>query len=351
VQISSPPAFPAGKGLFLTGYILFVIKLHVIVFKKGYISRQSINLEIPSDKILIMTHQQQVKSGIVALVGPPNVGKSTLLNCLLGQKISIVSPKPQTTRNRILGILNGPDHQIVMLDTPGIHKAHSPLNIEMVRIALDSLSEVDAILFMIDVTMPLPSPKKDMTKYLSGTKKPAILLINKIDLESREKLLPILTAYENLFPFKAIIPISAKDDDGTDILMKEVLGLMPKGPRLYPEDIPTDSSERFIVSEIIREKIFLQTRQEVPYSTAVTIDRFKEDEKKKLVIIDATIHVEQKSQKGIIIGRKGSMLQKIGTAARHDIQNLVDRKVLLKIWVKVDKDWSKNPRFLKELGF
>lgn len=298
-----------------------------------------------------MQQHEQVKSGIVALVGPPNVGKSTLLNCLLGQKISIVSPKPQTTRNRILGILNGADHQIVMLDTPGIHDAYSPLNIEMVKIALESLTDVDVILFMIDVTMPLPTPKKDMTKYLAGTKKPAMLLINKIDLESREKLLPILNAYEALFPFEAIIPISAMADDGTDVLLAEILERMPIGPRLYPEDIPTDSSERFIVSEIIREKIFLQTRQEVPYSTAVTIDRFKENDRKKIVTIDATIHVEQKSQKGIIIGKGGAMLKKIGTAARHDITNLIGRKVLLKLWVKVDKDWTKNPRFLKELGF
>ncbi len=285
------------------------------------------------------------------MIGPPNVGKSTLLNCLLGQKISIVSPKPQTTRNRILGILNGPDHQIIMLDTPGIHEAHSPLNIEMVRIALETLSDVDVILFMIDVTMPLPTPKKDMTKYLTGSKKPVILLINKIDLESREKLLPILTAYKSLYPFETIIPLSAMKDDGTDILMQEIIKRLPTGPRLYPEDIPTDSSERFIVTEIIREKIFLQTRQEVPYSTAVTIDRFKENDQKKIVTIDATIHVEQKSQKGIIIGKNGSMLKKIGTAARHDITHLIGQKVLLRLWVKVDKDWTKNPRFLKDLGF
>lgn len=299
----------------------------------------------------MMQPQEQVKSGIVALVGPPNVGKSTLLNCLLGQKISIVSPKPQTTRNRILGILNGPDYQVVMLDTPGIHDAHSPLNIEMVRIALESLTDVDVILFMIDVTMPLPTPKKDMTRYLADTNKPVMLLLNKIDLESREKLLPILNSYEALFPFEAIIPISAATNDGTDILLAEILKRIPTGPRLYPEDIPTDSSERFIVSEIIREKIFLQTRQEVPYSTAVTIDRFKENKQKKLVVIDATIHVEQKSQKGIIIGKNGDMLKKIGTAARHDITHLIGQKVLLKIWVRVDKDWTKNPRFLKELGF
>lgn len=294
---------------------------------------------------------EQVKSGVVALIGPPNVGKSTLLNCLLGQKISIVSPKPQTTRNRILGILNGPDHQIIMLDTPGIHEAHNPLNIEMVKIALETLSDVDVILFMIDVTMPLPTPKKSMTKYLADTKTPAILLINKIDLESREKLLPILTAYKSIYPFETIIPLSAMKDDGTDILMEEILKRVPTGSRLYPEDIPTDSSERFIVTEIIREKIFLQTRQEVPYSTAVTIDRFKENDTKKIVTIDATIHVEQKSQKGIIIGKQGAMLKKIGTAARHDIAHLLGYKVLLRLWVKVDKNWTKNPRFLKDLGF
>ncbi|MCK4839955.1 MAG: GTPase Era [Desulfobulbaceae bacterium] len=298
-----------------------------------------------------MQKPEQVKSGVVALIGPPNVGKSTLLNCLLGQKISIVSPKPQTTRNRILGILNGPDHQIIMLDTPGIHEAHNPLNIEMVKIALETLSDVDVILFMIDVTMPLPTPKKDMTKYLAGSKKPVILLINKIDLESREKLLPILTAYKSLYPFETIIPLSAMKDDGTDILMEEIIKRMPTGPRLYPEDIPTDSSERFIVTEIIREKIFLQTRQEVPYSTAVTVDRFKENDRKKIVTIDATIHVEQKSQKGIIIGKNGTMLKKIGTAARHDIAHLIGHKVLLRLWVKVDKNWTKNPRFLKDLGF
>jgi GTP-binding protein Era len=294
---------------------------------------------------------EQVKSGIVALVGPPNVGKSTLLNTLLGMKISIVSPKPQTTRNRILGIVNGDDYQIVMLDTPGIHKAHNPLNLEMVKIALDSLSDVDAIVFMVDVTMPLPDPETSTIKHLEGRKNPTILLLNKVDLVEKENLLPIIEAYQELFSFKTILPVSAIEGDGTDLLIKELCGLLPTGPRLYPDDIPTDATERFIVAEMIREKIFLQTGQEIPYSTAVTIESFKENPNKKIVTIHATIHVERNSQKGIIIGKGGKKLQQIGTAARHEIEVLLDQKVLLKLWVKVQKDWTNNPRFLKELGF
>jgi GTPase len=295
--------------------------------------------------------ENQVKTGVVALIGPPNVGKSTLLNHLLGQKISIVSPKPQTTRNRILGIINGEDHQIILLDTPGIHRAHSPLNLEMVKIALDSLTEVDAIIFMIDTTFPLPDKINVTSEVLGKTKKPVLLLVNKIDLSSREKLLPILNAYKEFFPFKTMIPLSAKTGDGVDILMKELLPLLPEGPRLYPSDIPTDATERFIASEIIREKIFLLAKQEVPYSTAVTIESFQEDESSGLITIHATIHVERKSQKGIIIGKQGAMLKKIGQAARLDIVELLGTKIMLKLWVKVRKDWTKDGRFLKELGF
>ncbi|MGV1099541.1 GTPase Era [Thiovibrio sp. JS02] len=292
-----------------------------------------------------------VTSGIVALIGPPNVGKSTLLNSLLGQKISIVSPKPQTTRNRILGIVNGDTYQIVVLDTPGIHKARSPLNRELVRIALDSLAEVDAIVFMVDVTMPLPGKSDTPTECLKGVTQPVLLLMNKVDLVDKEKLLPMIAAYRELYPFHAILPVSAGKGDGTDLLIEELCKILPVGPRLYPEDIPTDATERFIVAEIIREKIFLQTGQEVPYSTAVTIESFKENPLKNLVTIHATIHVEKDSQKGIIIGKGGTRLQQIGHAARLDIEALLDQKVLLKLWVKVQKDWSKNPRFLKELGF
>ncbi len=298
-----------------------------------------------------MFTEENIISGMVAIVGPPNAGKSTLMNSLLGQKISIVTPKPQTTRNRIMGIMNDTDYQVVLLDTPGIHKAREPLNIEMVKIALDSLSEVDAVLFLVDVSLPLPEKHKATVKYLEGRKQPAILILNKIDLVDKEKLLSLINEYNDLFTFSSIIPISALYNDGTDILVKELLKILPKGPRLYPEDIPTDATERFIASEIIREKIFLLTGQEIPYSTAVVIDSFKEDEKKGLVTIHATIMVEKSSQKGIIIGKRGSKLEQIGKNARHDIEALLAQRVLLKLWVKVQKNWTKDMRIIRELGF
>jgi len=290
-----------------------------------------------------------IKSGMVALVGPPNVGKSTLLNVLLGQKISIVSPKPQTTRNRILGILNGDGYQIVMLDTPGLHKGTIPLNVEMARIAKDTIGEVDIIVFMVDATMPAPKPGSDITECLTGRKTPAILLINKIDLLRRERLLPLIEAYQGLHEFSSIIPISALRSEGHDQLLAELIRMLPTGPRYFPDDIPTDASVRFIAGEIIREKIFLLTGEEIPYSTAVVIDRFQEGD--SLITIDATIIIEKDSQKGMVIGKNGAKLKAIGTAARLDIEELVQTKVMLKLWVKVKKNWTKNASFLKELGF
>ncbi len=297
-----------------------------------------------------------VKSGMVAIVGPPNAGKSTLLNYLLGQKISIVSPKPQTTRNRIVGIVNDSDHQIVFLDTPGLHKAREPLNLEMVKIALESLNEVDAVLFLVDVSLPLPEKiqKEKESEFLSFMQKinsPAIMVLNKIDLIDRKNVLPMIETYTNLFPFKAVIPLSALKGDGAANLLDEILTLLPMGPRYFPEDIPTDASERFLCGEIIREKVFLFTGQEIPYSTAVLIESFKEDDVKKLVTIHAAIVLEKDSQKGIVIGKGGKKLKSIGTAARKDIESLIGEKVLLKLWVKVKKNWSQNESFLKELGF
>lgn len=297
-----------------------------------------------------------IRSGMVAIVGPPNAGKSTLMNYFLGQKISIVSHKPQTTRNRILGVVNGDDYQIILLDTPGLHKAREPLNREMVRIAMDSLNEVDAILYLIDVSLPLPEKveqekNKEMVEQMGGVSAPVILVLNKVDLLEKERLLPMIKRYSELFPFHGVMPLSALTGEGTDAVIKELLDILPLGPRYFPEDIPTDASERFLVTEIVREKVFLLTGQEIPYSSAVTLESFQEDTKKKMTTIHATIVLERSSQKGIVIGKGGKKLKSIGIAARKDIETMLGQKVVLKLWVKVKKNWSKDERFLKELGF
>lgn len=297
-----------------------------------------------------------VKSGIAAIVGPPNAGKSTLMNYLLGQKISIVTPKPQTTRNRILGVVNDENHQIVLLDTPGLHKADQVLNREMVKIALESLTEVDVVLFLLDASVLLSDKEKQVREkefegYMEQVDCPALLLLNKVDLVDKVTLLPLIQRYAEMFPFKAILPISALNGDGTQELIEEILSLLPLGPRYFPEDIPTDASERFLVAEIVREKVFLQTGQEIPYATAVIIDSFKEEPAKRRSTIHASIVIERPSQKGIIIGKGGKKLKSIGIAARRDIEKMIGQKVVLKLWVKVKKNWSQDPRFMQELGF
>ncbi len=297
-----------------------------------------------------------IRSGMVAIVGPPNAGKSTLMNNLLGQKISIVSHKPQTTRNKILGVVNGDGYQIVLLDTPGLHKARQPLNREMVRIAMESLKEVDLILYMIDVSLPLPEKverEQDLAlmEQMDGVASPVILVLNKVDLLEKESLLPMIQRYSELYPFHCVTPVSALSGDGTDDLVTEIVTLLPLGPKYFPEDIPTDASERFLAAEIVREKVFLLTGQEIPYSCAVTIESFQDDEKKHLTTIHASIILERGSQKGIVIGKGGKKLKSIGIAARKDIEKMLGQKVLLKLWVKVKKNWSKDERFLKELGF
>ncbi len=293
---------------------------------------------------------------MVAIVGPPNAGKSTLMNQFLGQKISIVSHKPQTTRNRILGIVNGENHQIVLLDTPGIHKARQPLNREMVRIAMESLKEVDVILYIVDVSLPLPEKieqekDREIMEQMEGVVAPVILVLNKVDLLEKERLLPIIKRYSELFSFHSVMPLSALTGEGTESVVDELLKILPLGPRYFPEDIPTDASERFLAAEIVREKVFILTGQEIPYSSAVVIESFQDDEEKRMTTIHATIILERGSQKGIVIGKGGKKLKSIGTAARKDIEKMLGQKVLLKLWIKVRKNWSKDERFLKELGF
>ncbi|WP_310601301.1 GTPase Era [Desulfobulbus sp.] len=291
------------------------------------------------------------RSGVVAIIGPPNAGKSTLLNQLLRQKIAIVTPKPQTTRNRIMGIVTGSGYQIILLDTPGLHAAREEMNRQMVRVALESLAEADAVLFLADGTEAL-TPKKEQRAdefrgYLERIACPAVLALNKTDLLPPERLLPVIDWYRGLHDFAAIVPISALHGTQVNALLAELVALLPEGPQYYPDDIPTDASERFIAAEIIREKIFLRTRDEIPYSTAVVIDTFEEGDP---VVIRATILVERDSQKGILVGQKGAMLATIRKSATVDIERLLDCRVRLHLWIKVSKNWTGNVNMLRDLG-
>ena len=291
------------------------------------------------------------KSGFISIIGNTNVGKSTLLNYVLGEKIAIVSNKPQTTRNRILGIKNNPIAQMIFLDTPGIHKAKPQLNRYMVKEAIKTYSDVDIILLLVEANTGIADGDRFVIETLENVKIPIILVLNKIDLIRKESLLPLIDQCSKLYDFKSIIPISALSGQGVNLLIKEIEGLLPFGPKYFPEEMITDLPERFIVAEIIREKIFHLTSQEIPYSVAVVINDFKEREGVNTIFIRATIHVEKPSQKGILIGKKGSMLKRIGQLARIDIENLLDAKVYLELLVRVEKDWSKDIRALRKLGY
>lgn len=300
------------------------------------------------------------KSGFVSIIGRPNVGKSTLLNTILGEKIAIVSPKPQTTRNRIRGIKNMEDAQIIFLDTPGIHSDKGYLNEFMIKEAISVIEDVDVIIYLVEASKTLEKDDSLIIDNLRRIKSPVLLGINKTDITRKDNILPLINEYSKLYPFKEIIPISATRGEGIETLVKLVVELLPEGPKYFPEDILTDLPERFIVAEIVREKIFKLTRQEIPYSTAVVIDSFKENPKlvpagnkqgKGLVSISATINVERDSQKGIIIGKGGKMLKEIGTLARMDIEKLLGAKVYLELFVKVEKDWTKDKKLLKEFGY
>ena len=295
--------------------------------------------------------KSQFKSGFISLIGRPNVGKSTLLNLLLGEKIAIISEKPQTTRNRILGIKNHPSGQIVFWDTPGIHRARSRLNQSMVKTALATYKEVDGICFLVEANQPFHDENDFILETLKNVEKPVLLVINNIDLIPKPNLLPIMDEYSRLRSFEQIIPISALLGEGAEVLVAEMLKILPEGPRLFPEDMITDLPERFLAAELIREKVFRRTREEVPYATAVVVEEFKEREEKNLVVIKATIQVERESQKGILIGEKGRMLKEIGRQAREEIESLLGAKVFLELWVKVEKNWREDPAALRRLGY
>ncbi len=293
----------------------------------------------------------KIKSGFISIIGWTNVGKSTLLNRLLGEKIAIVSRKPQTTRNRILGVRHTTCAQMVFLDTPGIHRAKSKLNMFMVKEATRTYGEVDIILLMVEANTPLGDRDRFVVETLEKVETPVILVINKIDLSTRDSLLPLMYEFSKLCNFEKIIPVSALSGEGVDELVKEVESLLPFGPRYFPEDMITDLPERFIAAEIIREKIFNLTSQEIPYSVAVVVEDFKEKKDRNVVIIRATIHVEKPSQKGMLIGKKGRMLKEVGKLARIDIESLLGAKVYLELWVKVEKGWSKDIKALRKMGY
>lgn len=297
------------------------------------------------------TEQNQFKSGFVALAGAPNVGKSTLLNRLLGEKISITSPKPQTTRNRILGILHQPDTQIIFIDTPGVHKARSPLNVRIVDTALLSFGEADLMLVVVDADNSDPTSERILIENISRLKKPAVLALNKIDLVDHGTILKLIDTWSKAYPFEAVIPVSAQKGTQTDQLVHVMQTLLPPGPPYFPEDSLTDLPERFIAAEMIREKVFRLTGQEIPYATAVTVDRFREEKQGRLIKIDATIHVERDSQKGIIIGRQGAKLKRIGEEARKEIEKMIAVQVYLKLFVRVQKNWSRDTRALRRFGY
>ena len=290
-------------------------------------------------------------SAFIAIVGPPNVGKSTLLNRLLGTKVAIVSPKPQTTRNRLLGVYHGEGFQMVFIDTPGIHRTRTHLHRSMVASARATFSEVDIIAVMIDMLHPDDADMVITLKELKKSRKTALLVINKIDRGSPEALLPIMDAYRQRFPFDAVVPVSALTGEGVQTLVDELKTRLAPGPVFFPPDMKTDQTESFLIAEIIREKIYLFSKRELPYSSAVTVEDIKEIPGKSLMRVSAKIHVESESQKAILIGRGGQMVKKIGQSARKEIEGLFGIHTFLDLVVRVEKRWSKDPKALKRLGY
>ncbi|MBW3495726.1 GTPase Era [Bacillus mycoides] len=290
------------------------------------------------------------KSGFVSIIGRPNVGKSTFLNRIIGQKIAIMSDKPQTTRNKIQGVYTENDSQVVFIDTPGIHKPKHKLGDFMVKMAQTTLKEVDIVLFMVNATEGYGRGEEFIIEKLQETKQPVFLVINKIDQLHPEQLLELIDQYRKLYDFAEIVPISALDGNNVEALIGAIKKYLPEGPQYYPDNQVTDHPERFIISELIREKVLHLTREEVPHSVAVVIDAIQKREG-GAVYINATIVVERASQKGIIIGKQGKMLKEVGKRARFDIEALLGSKVFLEVWVKVQKDWRNKMSQLRDLGF
>ena len=295
--------------------------------------------------------EKQIKSGFVTLIGRPNVGKSTLMNHLIGQKIAITSDKPQTTRNRIQTVYTDERGQVIFLDTPGIHKAKNKLGEYMVKVAKETLSEVDVILWLVEPTTFIGAGEQHIIEQLEKVNTPVILVINKIDTVKKEEIIAAIEVYQKKLPFAEIIPVSAKKKENTDRLMELVFKYLPYGPMYYDEDTVTDQPERQIAAELIREKALRLLGEEVPHGIAVTIEKMRERKDGSMVDIEATIVCERDSHKGIIIGKQGAMLKKIGTKAREEIERLFEYKVNLKLWVKVKKDWRDSDILMKNYGY
>lgn len=291
------------------------------------------------------------KSGFIAIAGAPNAGKSTLLNRLLGEKISITSKKPQTTRNRILGVLHRPDSQLIFFDTPGVFKADDKMNIRIVDAALSAVGDADLILLVVDAARPEPNAERYLVKRLQSQSLPVILALNKIDLIEKHRLLPLIEQWQKRCHFQNVVPISAADGTQIEELITAMEEALPLGPPYYPEDTLTDLPVRFIAAELIREKVFRFTGDEIPYATAVTIETFKKKENDRVLTIEATIHLERPSQKGIVIGKNGRMLKRIGTESRKAIESMLETKVFLKLFVSVQKNWRKDTRALRRFGY
>ena len=290
-------------------------------------------------------------SGFISLVGRPNVGKSTLMNRLIGEKIAIISPKPQTTRNKIQSILTKEDFQVIFIDTPGIHKPKHKLGNYMVKAAETTLNEVDAVLMLVEPTERVLELDRYVIERLAGVKTPVILVINKIDTIEKSKILTVMDMFRNLYNFAEIIPVSAKIGENTDELMQVIKKYLPEGPQYFPEDMITDQPERQIAAEIIREKALQLLQEEIPHGIAVEISAMKKRSDKDLVDVEATIYCEKDSHKGIIIGKQGAMLKKIGTRARGDISAILGSPINLQIWIKVKKDWRDSDFLLKNFGY